>query len=182
MTVDLTTGKAANVAAGVQLINNVFGGSGNDTITGDGRNNFLKGNGGNDQLDGSDGADLLIGGIGNDNVVGNAGRDILIGGVGQDVLYGVDGDDILIGGATQHDNKSDVLLAMLNLWNQREFDYATRVDMLKNTGVIGGLYKLNAASMPADGAKDTLNGLADSDWFWMLGTDVADNVGGEFVN
>ena len=53
---------------------NVVGGAGNDTITGDGNANVLTGGDGNDTLNGGLGADTMIGGIGNDTfIVDNAG-------------------------------------------------------------------------------------------------------------
>ncbi|MBY0236360.1 MAG: hypothetical protein K2W93_15375, partial [Burkholderiaceae bacterium] len=44
----------------VRGFHNVFGGAGNDRLTGDGRNNLLVGNGGADVLEGQAGNDLLI--------------------------------------------------------------------------------------------------------------------------
>jgi Ca2+-binding RTX toxin-like protein len=99
-------------------IENVYGGSGNDTLTGNSRTKVLVGNGGNDTITavtsgvtiyGNDGDDILIGynwgsnvldgGAGNDNVVGGAGNDLLRGGSGNDLLTGGVGDDTLIGEA-----------------------------------------------------------------------------------
>ena len=55
-------------------IENVTGGSGNNSLTGDAGVNVLTGGGGNDTLDGGAGADTMIGGAGNDTyVVDNAG-------------------------------------------------------------------------------------------------------------
>ena len=48
-------------------IENVIGGSGNDTITGNGLANLLDGGGGNDTLAGGAGKDVLIGGAGGDS-------------------------------------------------------------------------------------------------------------------
>lgn len=55
-------------AAGDQLISieNLSGGSGNDTLTGDAGDNILTGNAGNDTLTGGAGADSLVGGAGTD--------------------------------------------------------------------------------------------------------------------
>ena len=57
------------------LIENVKGGSGNDTITGNQVNNKLYGNAGNDTLNGDAGNDLLVGGAGADKLNGGAGTD-----------------------------------------------------------------------------------------------------------
>nr|WP_295129980.1 VCBS domain-containing protein [uncultured Roseateles sp.] len=52
------TGGLTNIT--VRGFHNVFGGAGNDRLTGDGRNNLLVGNGGADVLEGQAGNDLLI--------------------------------------------------------------------------------------------------------------------------
>jgi Ca2+-binding RTX toxin-like protein len=79
-------------------IENVFGGSANDVITGNASNNSLYGNGGNDTLNGGDGNDYLDGGDGNDLLKGGNGSDVLIGGAGNDYLMGEAGSDVLNGG------------------------------------------------------------------------------------
>jgi Ca2+-binding RTX toxin-like protein len=79
----------------------LFGGDGNDVLTGGSAadllfgqagNDTLLGKGGNDQLFGGDGNDTLIGGAGNDQVFGQAGDDLMIWNPG-------DGSDLFEGGA-----------------------------------------------------------------------------------
>ncbi len=70
------------------------GGTGTDSITGNGADNFLDGGMGNDTLTGSAGNDTLSGGAGLDSVVGGAGSDMLNGGDGNDVLLGGANDDV----------------------------------------------------------------------------------------
>jgi Ca2+-binding RTX toxin-like protein len=65
-------------------IENLFGSSFNDTLTGNASANFLRGHGGND---------ILIGAGGNDTLFGEAGNDLLIGGAGADILNGGSGND-----------------------------------------------------------------------------------------
>lgn len=65
-------------------IENLTGGSGSDTLTGDGRANILQGSAGNDKLDGAGGADTISGGAGNDRIDGGSGADDTRGGVGND--------------------------------------------------------------------------------------------------
>lgn len=73
--------------------------SGNDTITGTSKEqNYLYGGAGNDLITGNKGNDYLSGGTGNDTLKGLAGNDILDGGEGNDILDGGAGNDILIGG------------------------------------------------------------------------------------
>jgi serralysin len=80
------------------LIENAYGGSGNDTIVGNEANNGLIGNDGNDTLAGDLGNDVLKGAAGND-VLKGGGNDTLDGGAGNDTLLGEDGDDQVFGGA-----------------------------------------------------------------------------------
>jgi Ca2+-binding RTX toxin-like protein len=62
---DGESGEGDNVAANVE---NVIGGSGNDTLTGSSDDNVLSGGPGTDTLDGLDGADVFNGGAGTDTV------------------------------------------------------------------------------------------------------------------
>lgn len=133
---DLTPGSWSNVGTVVELysqsqtfdktdtvftppeitIEQAFGGSGNDTLTGNDADNVLGGNGGNDQIDGGAGADLLRGNAGQDTVSGGAGNDTIwagagdtsgdefSGGTGDDIIGGGSGDDLAYGG-----NGSDIL-------------------------------------------------------------------------
>ena len=82
----------------------LFGGDGNDTLTGGSANDLLfgqsgndtiLGKGGNDQLFGGDGNDTLTGGAGDDQVFGQAGNDRMIWnpGDGSDLFEGGDGTD-----------------------------------------------------------------------------------------
>ena len=63
---------------------NLVGGSGNDTLTGNDLHNNISGNGGNDTLSGL---------AGNDVINGNDGADVLIGNAGNDGMSGGNGDD-----------------------------------------------------------------------------------------
>lgn len=80
-------------------IENIIGGSGNDTLTGDINNNKIDGGAGRDILTGASGADSLLGGAGDDNLSGGAGDDNLTGDVGNDTLNGGAGSNVLNGGA-----------------------------------------------------------------------------------
>jgi Ca2+-binding RTX toxin-like protein len=74
----------------IKNFSDVYGGAGNDVITGNGTANLLEGGGGNDRLFGLDQGDQLK---------GNTGDDYLDGGAANDDLRGGDGNDILVGGA-----------------------------------------------------------------------------------
>ncbi|WP_052572880.1 hypothetical protein [Haloferula sp. BvORR071] len=82
----------------------VFGKGGNDTLSVVETNGalpaaFLFGGAGNDTLTGGSGGDLLFGGSGNDSVLGKGGTDLLFGGAGNDTLTGGDADDQVFGEA-----------------------------------------------------------------------------------
>jgi len=79
-------------------IENVTGGSANDTLSGDSNDNTLIGNAGDDTLRGGGGSDALIGGAGIDVLYGEAGDDSLNGGDDNDTLMGGTGNDTLVGG------------------------------------------------------------------------------------
>jgi Ca2+-binding RTX toxin-like protein len=87
---------------------NIIGGeSGDDLIKGNAGDDSLSGEGGNDGIDGGDGVDRLVGGAGTDILHGDAGNDSIdagadndqvFGDAGNDVLFGNAGDDLLDGG------------------------------------------------------------------------------------
>src|SRR5262245_6979777 len=82
----------------------VFGQGGNDTISLNEANGALPaallfGGGGNDTLTGGSGDDQLFGGAGNDTLLGKGGNDLLFGGAGNDTLTGGAGNDQVFGEA-----------------------------------------------------------------------------------
>jgi Ca2+-binding RTX toxin-like protein len=105
----LVNGGAVPVLGGQPTVANtsliqVFGQSGNDTITLNEANGALPaarlfGGAGNDTLTGGSGADQLFGQSGNDTLLGKGGADLLFGGEGNDTLTGGDGDDQVFGEA-----------------------------------------------------------------------------------
>ncbi|AMV40907.1 calcium-binding protein [Planctomyces sp. SH-PL62] len=103
----LVNGGAVAVLGGTPTVANtasiaVFGQGGNDVITLNEANGALPranlfGGTGNDVLTGGSGADMLFGQSGNDTLLGKGGADFLFGGSDQDVLTGGDGDDQVFG-------------------------------------------------------------------------------------
>ncbi|WP_368413349.1 cadherin domain-containing protein [Dongia sp.] len=116
VTVDLELGFASdttnvNVIGQDNLVDieNVIGGSGNDTLIGDGASNQLDGSLGSDALTGGDGDDTLYGYLADSSadvegiaVDPNAGKDAedgddsLFGGAGNDTLHGGAGNDVAV--------------------------------------------------------------------------------------
>jgi len=64
----------------------IFGGDGNDKITGGSGNDLLFGQAGNDVIKGGGGNDLLFGGAGNDTLDGGSGNNQLFGEAGDDLM------------------------------------------------------------------------------------------------
>ncbi len=86
------------------VLENVWGGAGDDNITGNSVANVLRGGAGRDELDGAAGNDRLEGGAGDDDringLVGGAGNDTLLGGTGNDRLAGGNDNDTFVVDAT----------------------------------------------------------------------------------
>lgn len=84
------------VAGGVAI--SVFGGDGDDSLTGSAFSDTIDGGSGADFIAGGSGADSLLGGDSNDLIFGNSGSDTIDGGSGNDWISGNVGDDNLAGG------------------------------------------------------------------------------------
>src|SRR6478735_1343426 len=105
----LVNGGAVAVVGGTPTVANttqiqVFGLAGNDTIALSEVNGALPkanlfGGGGNDVLTGGSGTDQIFGQAGNDTLLGKGGADLLFGGADNDTLTGGDGDDQAFGEA-----------------------------------------------------------------------------------
>src|SRR5262249_11370876 len=103
----LVNGGAVPVVGGSPTVDHTalivaFGLGGNDQISLDEANGPPKapelfGGDGNDTLTGGSGDDLLFGGTGNDTLFGKGGNDMLFGGDGNDTLTGGTGDDQVFG-------------------------------------------------------------------------------------
>lgn len=86
---------AAVASGGAQL----YGGDGDDNLSGSPFDDFLDGGAGVDKIRGLDGNDEIHCGSGNDvEVLGEGGNDIIFGDDGNDVIDGGQGDDKLYGG------------------------------------------------------------------------------------
>ena len=86
VSVNLATGNATGVSGGVTNVQNVRGGSGTNTLTGNALGN------------------ILIGGTGTNTLTGGSGPSILIGDRGVATIQGGSDDDIVIGGSTSYDS------------------------------------------------------------------------------
>jgi Ca2+-binding RTX toxin-like protein len=103
----LVNGGAVAIVGGAPTVANtslmnLFGLSGNDTLSLNESNGALPranlyGGGGNDVMTGGSGADLVFGQSGNDALLGRGGADLLFGGSNNDTMTGGDADDQAFG-------------------------------------------------------------------------------------
>jgi len=153
-------------AGGAAQLENVIGGSGHDSLTGNDANNLLIGNGGNDTLTAGQGNDILLGGQGNDVLKGIGGYNLMIGGAGGDLFQGGTGEDLMLSGLTQYESDPAILKSMLAEWSSGGA-YQTRINHL--LGVSGGgintSFVFNASTSDKDAEADFLTGGAGRDWF-----------------
>ncbi|MFO0852382.1 MAG: Ig-like domain-containing protein [Gemmataceae bacterium] len=162
----------------------VYGQGGDDELTVDDCVTlpaWLYGGDGNDRLTGGRGNDVLVGGDGNDRLVGGPGRDLLIGGRGADRLDGNDRGDLLIGGFTAFDDNETALMGVTAEWTSGH-SYSARVANLSGPGDatrLNGDFFLTtdgpARTVFDDGAADALSGGDGADWVFA---DPRDRVAG----
>ncbi len=97
---DQLTGNEARNIIGGELGNDTLNGNGgDDSLSGEAGDDTLNGGDGNDRLVGGDGTDILHGNADNDSIDAGAGNDLVTGDTGNDTLTGGAGDDQIIGGA-----------------------------------------------------------------------------------
>jgi uncharacterized delta-60 repeat protein len=154
-------------AGGVTVPVLLFGGAGNDKLTGGSSHDVLVGNAGDDQLDGTD------------------GNDILVGSAGRDDLDGRYGDDLLVGASLAYENDAAKLHAVLSEWSRTDLSLAERMSNLLNGGGRNGAVVLSGGNLVEDNAADMLSGTEGSDWLLSgpgdnvkkLKANAADNSG-----
>jgi serralysin len=136
------------------VFENIAGGSGNDTLTGN-----LQGN-------------ILVGNAGGDTLNGGGGRDILIGGLGLDTLNGGEDEDILIAGRTTSDSLFSNLNRLIVEWVSVN-SYATRISNLRaGVGAPAVSLKAKVNVLNDAGEDDSLVGGNGTDWYFRALDDV----------
>jgi T1SS-143 domain-containing protein len=168
MVVNLGTGVATGDGTdSLATIENVIGGSGGDSITGDGNANILIGNAGND---------TIIGGAGNDTIEGGPGADSLDGGTNTDTLtyaHSLAGVNVNLqtGAASGGDAAGDTIANFENLIGSNASDVLSG-----STGanlILGGG---GDDSIDGNTGNDTLDGGAGNDWVVFTSNATAVNV------
>jgi len=95
---DSMTGNGlANALQGMAGDDTIMAGAGNDTVDGGSGQNYLRGEDGDDSITGGAAFDDINGNAGNDTEHGNAGDDWVVGGKDNDLLFGDTGGDIVWG-------------------------------------------------------------------------------------
>ena len=144
-------------------------GGGDDLAFGSGGNDLIRSGAGDDWLF-LVGNDILLGDAGNDRLFGGTGRSLLIGGSGSDVLIGGFGGTLLVGGTTDHDADDAALNAIRAEWSSSN-SFSTRVSNIRNGGRLNGSAVLDANTMHADHAADSMMGLFGQNWLWAESID-----------
>jgi Ca2+-binding RTX toxin-like protein len=154
----------------------LYGGTGNDTLTGGAGDDRLFGEDGNDRLTGGKGHNLLVGGAGDDRLTNGGTASVLIGGSGADTITAGKGGDLLIAGSTAFESDLTDLSKLMDIFNEWTStvtpDYNTRISHLKGpAGGLNGTTFLNASTVSDDGVKDVLMGGKGLDWFVVSALD-----------
>ncbi|WP_419184896.1 VCBS domain-containing protein [Stutzerimonas stutzeri] len=174
VTVNLETGIGeGGLAEGdtYNSIEGILGGAGNDTLTGDGGDNYLDGGAGNDTLLGGAGDDILVGGVGDDTLTGGAGRDSFVWRVGDE--GGTDTiTDFQIDPAGTNTDVIDLSQLLVGVTE----DAATLGDYLDFA--FGGGSTTISVSLTPGGAPVQDITLSGIDLSTIYGTDVADVISG----
>jgi Ca2+-binding RTX toxin-like protein len=175
---DGASGESDNIRGDIE---NVFGGSANDALTGSALANRLFGGQGNDSLNGLAGNDELLGDAGNDNLSGGDGDDTATYGAGVD---GVDGSDRFSGGADRD----------MASYRGHARNVNVSLDGIANDGTAGeGDNNLSDVenvqgtrgddTLTGNGAANSLTGLTGSDrLFGLAGSDTLNTVDGISAN
>ena len=97
--VKLYGGNGDDMLTGGGQADQLYGQNDNDTIFAGGGNDLVYGGDGDDLMEGQNGDDSLYGGLGNDRLIGKNGDDVLIAAAGDDILNGGAGNDSFNGGS-----------------------------------------------------------------------------------
>jgi len=151
----------------------VYGQAGHDNIQLAGSlrlSAWLYGGDGNDRLSGGKGSDLLFGGPGNDRLLGKQGNDLMVGGQGRDQLVGHPGDDILVAGDLSWEDSETDLQEIMDVWAGPGGNATTRMAQLADRFVAD-------EHVMDDAEPDRLTGSAGWDWFFYdVGQDKATDL------
>jgi serralysin len=156
------------IARGV-VIENAYGGSGNDTLTGNEVANFMRGNAGVDNLTGNQGNDTLEGGSSDDSLYGGEGDDLLDGGAGNDIMQGGTGNDTyIVSSITETPTESagqgtDTVESYVTAYT---LGANLEILLMKSSFSSNGTGNALDNTLAAGVGNDTLSGLGGVDWLY----------------
>jgi Ca2+-binding RTX toxin-like protein len=155
------------------VIEDARGGSGNDTLTGNGSANYLRGEAGNDTLVGNAGDDTLNGGTGADQMSGGAGNDrYFVDNASDKITEAAGGGSDRVYASVSYKLASGVAVEILNTSsnggtaaiNLTGNNYAQTIIGNAGANIINGL-----------GGADTMQGLGGNDRYYV------DNAGDKII-
>ncbi|MEZ6032938.1 MAG: Calx-beta domain-containing protein [Planctomycetaceae bacterium] len=159
-------------AAGATWGVTIYGGSGNDSITG---------GEGNDKLYGREGNDTLSGNGGNDKLYGHVGADSLDGGANNDILI-FDNDDLSVIGGPGFDQASvsgETAGVALNLFSgQIEFASAATTSTFSHVFTAAGA-TWDVTILGGSGSDNITGGEGNDTLFGRAGNDTVNGGGGD---
>ncbi len=179
-----------NLVLGTSQIEDITGGTGNDTLTGNTLNNVINGGSGDDNLIGGDGDDTLDGGAGTDRVVQTVNADqtltdILLTGAGSDTLANIE-DATLTGGAGNNTFTVsgwtgaaiiDGLGGTDTIVSSNDADFLlTDTSLTRSTGGVFTLANIEQATLTGGNGNNTLAASAFSGMVTLSGGDGDDNL------
>jgi hypothetical protein len=153
----------------------VDGGDGNDVIDASEMSVpvVLFGGAGDDKLTGGSSHDVLVGGAGSDQLDGGDGNDVMVGGAGRDDLDSKYGDDLMVGASLAYETNLGSMTAVLAEWTRTDLSLSQRLSNLMNGGGRNGSNVLSGGSLLEDNAADALSGTEGFDaWFIGAGDTV----------
>ena len=181
---------------GATSIEYMRAGFGNDTINAATQTTAVEvyGGGGNDTITGSNFDDIIWAGVGNDTVVGNDGNDVIVGDLGSDSLSGGAGNDQIYADNTDSfiDGGSGFDALYINTSgansNGMSVDMAAThfefvADFFGGNDTINGSGLSVAAQVYAAGGNDTVTGGSGADFLWgEAGNDtIVGNAGNDVL-
>jgi Ca2+-binding RTX toxin-like protein len=157
---------------------NIIGGElGDDTIVGNGGDDSLSGEAGNDALSGGDGVDRLVGGDGVDTIHGGTGNDSVDAGSQNDQVFGEAGNDnILAGNGNDQLDGGDGDDTLEGAAGSDTLTGGIGIDTASYAGSAAGVSVdlATGAMSGGDAAGDTLSGIEQ-----VLGSGLADTLAGD---
>ncbi|WP_353932785.1 Calx-beta domain-containing protein [Okeanomitos corallinicola TIOX110] len=156
----------------------IYGGDGNDTISGGAGDDNVYGEEGNDVLNGDAGNDYLYGGNGNDSLNGGVGDDVIYSDIGNDTINGGTGFDYYV--ADYSDRTTGLTMTYDPTTGNGTITIGSEVDTLISIESFNEGFGLNGG-FKGTAFADVIVGTSDSEnyyWYGIYGGDGNDTISG----